>query len=327
VSCAWKFTSSTVRSALARASYHVLYQVPRFGASGDRLHLVKHARIIAVAFVACAFISSALQVRSAAGQEPPAGAAPAAAPGAHAALEAPVPPPDPQQGKLLFSQTCSTCHGVDATGEDGPDLHGVPTALGDAAVANIIRRGIPGTGMPNSYILTEKDAANIVAWLHTLDSAPAPAAIGDAKKGEAIYNSSGCSACHMIAGQGGNIGPDLSRIGAGRGPANLKARLEDPGANLPKAGNGFYGSRWTQYLLFRAVEKDGHAVEGIRVGEDSFSIVLKDAHGKLHGFRKPDLLSLEKEPGQSFMPSFKDTLTSAQMDDLVAYLSTLKATP
>jgi putative heme-binding domain-containing protein len=284
--------------------------------------------MMAAALAACAFISTALHARSATGQEqrPPAAAAPAG-PGAQAGPATPAPPPDPEQGKLLFSQNCSTCHGVDATGEDGPDLHGIPTALGDTAVAGIIRRGIPGTGMPNSYILTEKDAANIVAWLHTLDSAPAPAAIGDVEKGQAIYNSSGCSACHMIAGQGGNVGPDLSRIAAGRGPANLKARLEDPGANLPKAGNGFYGGRWTQYLMFRAVEKGGRAVEGMRVGEDSFSIVLKDAHGRLHGFPKPDLVSLEKEPGKSFMPSFKDSLTSAQMDDLIAYLSTLKAAP
>jgi len=58
--------------------------------------------------------------------------------------------------------------------------------------------------------------------------------------------------------------------------------------------------------------------------EDSFTIVLKDAAGKLHGLSKPDLRSLEKEPGKSLMPSFTDTLSAAQMDDLVAYLATLK---
>jgi mono/diheme cytochrome c family protein len=62
----------------------------------------------------------------------------------------------------------------------------------------------------------------------------------------------------------------------------------------------------------------------VRVGEDSFTIVLKDAGGKFHGLWKPDLRSLEKEPGRSFMPSFKDTLSAAQLDDLVAYLMSLK---
>lgn len=233
-------------------------------------------------------------------------------------------PVDPEAGKALFQQNCVNCHGLDATGEEGPNLHGVPQALGDAAVSNIIRRGIPGTGMPSSYILTEQDAANIVAWLRSLDSGPQPAALGDPKKGEAVYASAGCAACHMIDGMGGDIGPELSRIGSERGSANLKARLIDPGANLPKPAGGFSGGGFTQYLMFRAVEKDGHVTEGIRVGEDSFSIVLRDAQGNLHGFSKPDLAKLEKEPGKSIMPSFKDTLSSTQMDDLIAYLSTLK---
>jgi len=151
------------------------------------------------------------------------------------------------------------------------------------------------------------------------------AATGDPKRGEALYNSSGCAACHMIAGQGGSIGPELSRIGAMRGATNLKARLQDPGANLPDTGDGPFGNRWTQYLMYRAAEKDGRIVEGMRVGEDSFTIVLKDAKGKFHGLWKPELRSLEKEPGKSFMPSFKETLFAAQLDDLVAYLIGLKS--
>jgi cytochrome c oxidase cbb3-type subunit III len=276
---------------------------------------VRRIHAIAAPVAACALAFLALQLGPVQAQAPP--------PGPPVKLG----PLDPEAGKALFSANCSTCHGVDATGEDGPNLHGVPAALGDSVVAGIIRRGIPGTGMPSSYILSEQDAANIVAWLRTLDSTPAaPAAVatGDAKKGEDLYHLSGCSACHMIGGEGGTIGPDLSHIGAQRGAANLKARLIDPGANLPKPSGGFYGNNFTQYLMFRAVEKDGHVTEGIRVGEDSFSIVLKDAQGKLHGFRKPDLLKLEKLPGKSIMPSFKGALSDAQMDDLVAYLSTLK---
>ena len=179
--------------------------------------------------------------------------------------------------------------------------------------------------MPGNYTITDKQAGDIVAYLRTLDSATSSAqATGDATKGEAGYNSSGCSACHMIAGLGGSIGPDLSRIGAMRGASSLKARLQDPGANLPQVGEGGFGGKWTQYLMYRAVEKDGRAVEGIRVGEDSFTIVLKDAGGKFHGLWKPDLRSLEKEPGKSIMPSFKDTLSATQQDDLVAYLMSLK---
>ncbi len=180
--------------------------------------------------------------------------------------------------------------------------------------------------MPGSSTVSEKEAANIAAYLRTLDiTTTSEIATGDPQKGEALYNSSGCSACHVIAGQGGSVGPELTRIGAMRGAANLKERLENPGANLPQVQAGMFGNSWTQYLMFRAVGKDGRVVEGIRVGEDSFTIVLKDAAGRFHALWKPDLRSLAKEPGKSFMPSFKDTLSAAQLDDLVAYLMTLKS--
>jgi putative heme-binding domain-containing protein len=180
--------------------------------------------------------------------------------------------------------------------------------------------------MPGSSTVSTREAANIVAYIRTFDSATtSEVATGDPHKGEALYTFNGCSVCHMIAGQGGNIGPELTRVGAMRGAANLKARLQDPGANLPQVGDGPFGSRWTQYLMYRAVEKDGRVVEGVRLGEDSFTIVLKDASGNFHGLWKPELRSLEKEPGRSFMPSFKGTLSAAQLDDLVAYLMSLKS--
>lgn len=231
---------------------------------------------------------------------------------------------DPAQGKTLFEQNCSTCHGIDAGGEEGPDLHGVPSMLGDAAVEGIVQRGVRGTAMPGFPDLKPQDAADIVAFLHTFDTNTGGTVNGDPQAGEALFKSSGCSACHMIDGQGGSVGPDLSRIGAMRGPTSLKDRLVDPGANLPQNGTGFYTAKWTEYLMFRAVEKNGQVVQGMRVGEDSFVIVLKDVTGKFHTLWKPDLRSLQQEPGKSLMPSFKNTLTPAQMNDLVAYLMTLK---
>ena len=284
------------------------------------MNAIRGFRIVTLVFLACAPAVIAFRVSPVAAQEAP------PAPAAQATPASPAPPADPELGKLLFGQSCSACHGADAGGGDGPNLHGVAAVLGLPAVQSIIRRGIEGTAMPGSSTLSEKQAANIAAYIGKLGSATdAGQATGNSSKGEALYKSSGCSACHMIAGQGGSIGPEITRVGAARGPSNLKARLLDPGANLPQVGDGPFGNRRTQYLMYRAVEKNGNIVEGVRAGEDSFTIVLKDVGGKLHGFRKPELRSLEKEPGKSFMPSFKDTLSAEQLDDLVAYLMTLKS--
>lgn len=275
------------------------------------VNTIKRFRLVAIASMMW-FVAANVAVPRAAGQ----------------AQEGPSPghTVDVDQGKHLFQANCSTCHGVDASGGEGPNLRGVPQSLGDTAVQGIIRRGLPGTAMPGSSTLSGDQVGDIVGYLRTLDASKGTDVVtGDATKGKALYESNGCSTCHMIDGQGGSIGPELTRIGAMRGPSDLKERLQDPGANLPIVSEGgAFGARWTQDLMYRAVEKDGHVVEGMRVGEDSFTIVLKDAGGKFHGLRKPDLRSLEKEPGKSFMPSFKDTLSAGQMDDLVAYLMTLK---
>ena len=149
--------------------------------------------------------------------------------------------------------------------------------------------------------VTDKQAADIVAYLRTLSgTGTSEKTIGDSQKGEALYNSSGCSTCHMIDGQGGSIGPDLSRIGASRGPTNLKARLQDPGANLPQVGGGIFGGSVTQYLMFRAVEKDGHDVEGMRVGEDSFTIVLKGCRRKISRTVEAQFALPGKRAGEKF---------------------------
>jgi cytochrome c oxidase cbb3-type subunit III len=279
---------------------------------------VRRRGLVALVSVTCALGLGVRGVSRAAGQESEAAPASPAAQGLQT--------PNVARGKQLFEENCSVCHGVDGSGGDGPDLRGVPDSLGDTAMREIVRRGIPGTAMPNFYLtVSEKDAANIAAYIRTLKGATSSATTtGDPTKGAALYNSSGCPACHMITGQGGSIGPDLTRIGAMRGTPYLKNALEHPGTDLPKVSEGAFTGRWTQYLMFRAVDKDGHVVEGIRVGEDSFTIVLKDSSGKFHGLWKPDLRSLEKEPGKSFMPSYRDSLSGAQLDDVVSYLASLR---
>jgi hypothetical protein len=70
--------------------------------------------------------------------------------------------------------------------------------------------------------------------------------------------------------------------------------------------------------------KDGPEVRGMRVNEDSFTIQVKDASGRYHSFRKPDVVKVEKEPGKTFMPSYASSLSGTELDDLVAYLASLR---
>lgn len=234
-------------------------------------------------------------------------------------------PVDLAAGKIVFEGHCATCHGLDGSGGDGPDLRGIIPVLGAENAENIVRRGIPGTEMPSFAGAAGNEVADVLAYVATLGAISAEAIKGDPQHGQALYAQEGCASCHIISGQGGVIGPELTRVGATRGPSFLRKQLLTPGAELPHQGVvGGDRGRFTIGLMFKAVTKDGQTIEGIRMSEDTFGIVLKDVNGRFHEFATADLVSLEKEPGKSFMPSYKDALSSAELEDLVAYLAGLK---
>jgi cytochrome c oxidase cbb3-type subunit III len=233
-------------------------------------------------------------------------------------------PADLAVGKKLFEANCSTCHGLDGAGGRGPDIQGVAMRLGDQPTGSIIRGGIPGTAMGAFWSLTLEEAGQVLGYVKTLGASATGTVTGDSAKGKEAYEKSGCAACHIVSGEGGGIGPELTRVGAMRGPGYLRTTLLTPGAELPHEAGAMERGRFTLYLFMHAVTKDGRAIDGMRVSENSFTIVLQDAAGRFHALRKLELRELKKEPGKSLMPSFKDRLSAAQLDNLVAYLASLK---
>jgi putative heme-binding domain-containing protein len=229
-------------------------------------------------------------------------------------------------GKELFESNCSSCHGLDASGGLAPNIQRMPATLGDEATAKIVKGGVLGTGMPAFAGFTEAQINQIVAHLRTLgDAAMGVASTGDPAKGKAVYEASGCANCHIVNGVGGNLGPDLTTIGSLRPSDLIRLEIQNPGGNLPKSPvTGVAVGKWTEYLIFRAITKDGHVIEGMREGESTLEILLEDSKGNYHSLHKADLRSLEKEPGKSFMPG-QTNLSNADLNNLAAYLGSLKA--
>jgi cytochrome c oxidase cbb3-type subunit 3 len=234
-------------------------------------------------------------------------------------------PDDIAMGKQLFAGNCAGCHGFDGAGQLGPSLKGVAQRKGDAGVFGVIRGG--QGGMPPQMSLNDHRAWQVVAYVRTLgDTGPAEAAKGDPAKGKAVYDANGCSTCHAINGQGGGVGPQLTIIGKSRAPHYLHDFLLDPGktppsdVSLPERGGN------TGYLLVHVVTKDGRDMTAIRVNEDTFTVVLRDVGGHFYSFDKSDLKTIEAEPGKTVMPSY-GSLSAGDLDNLVAYLASLKGTP
>lgn len=235
-----------------------------------------------------------------------------------------VTPTDLEEGKALYAAQCASCHGVDGSGGMGPNIRGSAQRRGDQGLFSVIRNGIPGTGMPAISSLNDKRAGQVVAYVRTLGGSGSEEAVkGDPAKGKALYDANGCAGCHTIAGQGGVSGPELTRLGNARAPSYLHDMLLNPGAKPPADPALPERAGFTGYLMTNVVTKDGRKVSGVRVNEDSFTLQLRDADGKYYSFDKSDLARVETEPGKSLMPSYT-MLSATELDDLIAYLTTLK---
>jgi mono/diheme cytochrome c family protein len=70
------------------------------------------------------------------------------------------------QGYKLFMLNCAHCHGADARGDEGPDLHGVTKS--DQRIVKIIQNGIKGEMPKFSAKLNDADTRALVAFIRTL---------------------------------------------------------------------------------------------------------------------------------------------------------------
>ena len=222
--------------------------------------------------------------------------------------------PDPiREGAALFSRRCADCHGPDAAGGMGPDLTALWTSgMNDALVFETVRFGRPGSVMPPS-LLPDGQVQAMVAYLKSLGiAAPDEAGVGDATHGEEIFRST-CAQCHHVNGQGGRLGPDLSRIAETRSRAELRATIRYPSATVA-AG----------YRTVALVTRDGQQIRGTRKGEDAFSVQIVDTDERLQGYLKADLQEVIQDK-RSLMPEFgPDRLSDSDLDDLLQYLRTLR---
>lgn len=216
-------------------------------------------------------------------------------------------------GMALYRRSCGECHGLDAGGYRGPDLNAyMAGGATDEALFQVIRRGVQGTEMPQSNA-PDHEVLQMIAYLRNIGGVAAAesAPVGDVANGEAIFAKQ-CANCHQVAGKGGRLGPDLSRIGTGRTRAALAREIRNPHEWVPPA-----------YETVTIVTKDGRKIRGIKKNEDAYSIQVIDMRERIQGYLKADVEVIYDK--NSIMPAYDaKRLNDTDLSDLVGYLTTLR---
>ena len=232
-------------------------------------------------------------------------------------------------GESQFRANCAFCHGLGARGGGrGPDLTRTPKKHGDsdAEIFSTINNGVPGTAMPPNGAtqqgvgMTEEEIWQVLTYIRSVEKKPSTLS-GDAKHGrELFYGSAACATCHMFAGKGGRLGPDLSGAGTARSTEYLVESVRNPSRRLAQGISEAMKEFSAEYETVEAVTSDGTGYKGTLLNEDSFTIQFIDTREQVHSFDKAALKSWKKSR-ESLMPVYDEKmLPEKDLQDLLAFL-------
>ena len=138
---------------------------------------------------------------------------------------------------------------------------------------------------------------------------------GDHRRGQAIFNGTraACATCHTIGYLGGQIGPDLTRIGSVRTERDLLESIIYPSASFARA-----------YEPVIVETRDGEEHSGVVKRETPESVLLVTGPSLEENISRSDIDTMR--PGSvSIMPEgLEEQLTRQELADLLAFLKSLK---
>lgn len=133
---------------------------------------------------------------------------------------------------------------------------------------------------------------------------------GDGEKGRAIFLQR-CMVCHVAAGQGFAVGPDLVTVKT-RGREGLLSAIVDPNREVA-----------AQYLQYMVETKDRETIAGIVTEDTAAGITLKMPGGVSRTVERVRVQGTTSS-GQSLMPEgLEGGMTKQDMADLLTFIETL----
>ena len=141
------------------------------------------------------------------------------------------------------------------------------------------------------------------------------AAPGDPRRGEQVFFSdeTKCAVCHVANGRGGQIGPDLSRIGSIRTTQALLESVVFPSSSIVP-----------DFRSFTIELKNGDTVNGIIGREAADAIFLRTAALEETRVARADIQSVRPSEISLMPQGLEKTITPQQLTDLLEFLFQLR---
>ncbi|ADV81065.1 cytochrome c class I [Terriglobus saanensis SP1PR4] len=220
-----------------------------------------------------------------------------------------------ENGKSLFQQNCSFCHGRDAGGgETGPDLTRSKLVNADVngdKISEVIHNGRPPR-MPR-FSFSENETAGVVAYVHSIVTAAqkegrrrgvdvSDLQTGNVDAGKKYFNGAGgCASCHSPTG-------DLKGIATRYEGLQLEQRMLYPRGTKVKAS---------------VTLPSGEKVAGTISYLDEFTIAITDASGTYRSWPRTTVKENVEKSLQAHVDQFPK-YTDDDIHNLMAYLQTMR---
>jgi putative heme-binding domain-containing protein len=138
---------------------------------------------------------------------------------------------------------------------------------------------------------------------------------GDAQRGRKLFfgKKVACATCHRVGREGGQVGPDLTKLGAIRAGRDILESILFPSATIAQGYDSYY-----------VLTAEGRAVTGILARQSADVVVLRDSSGAEVLLPKDRVEEMKRLP-TSLMPEGQErALTRDEFRDLLAFLQNLK---
>jgi putative heme-binding domain-containing protein len=161
----------------------------------------------------------------------------------------------------------------------------------------------------------DTEPSEITAGFYAKIAAAAAAGGGDPGEGAVVFEDN-CVECHVLKGEGGEIGPDLSVISE-KGLKFISESILRPAKTLTEG-----------YETYVVVDMEGRQTIGLKTRDDAAEVDITKANGDVVTIAKADIKEIVQDPDRSVMPDdLSEAMTVKDYQDILSFLMLQKRAP